>query len=52
MGLIDHPEIDGETVKDFLTPFGVDNIDITRLEGEEGKTDVVKVHNFDNLFHT
>jgi hypothetical protein len=43
MDLIDHPEIDGETVKDFLTPFGVDNIDITRLEGEEGKTDVVKV---------
>ncbi|TFG14864.1 DUF1177 domain-containing protein [Candidatus Thorarchaeota archaeon] len=43
MDLIDHPEIDGEAVKEFLVPFGVENIDITRLEGDKGKTDVVKV---------
>jgi len=43
MDLIDHPEIDGEAVKNFLIPFGVANIDIVRLKGDKGKTDVVKV---------
>jgi len=41
--LLDDPEVDGERVKTFLQGRGIGEIEINALEGENSKTDMLKI---------
>jgi hypothetical protein len=43
LDLMDDSSVDGESVKRYLSEYGVEECDVVTLSGEKGKTDVLKI---------
>ncbi|MFX0044738.1 MAG: DUF1177 domain-containing protein [Candidatus Hermodarchaeota archaeon] len=43
LDFLDNPQVDGESVASFLSSYGIEDCQIKTLEGQKGKTDILKI---------